>query len=268
MFYRVKISFRVSIRSSSKIKTRLYSLDFSLFGLYSGFVGYSGKLEEKLKAQDLRRQGLSYGEILQQIDVSKDTLSRWCRDIPLTEAQKRHLLENKSLGQRKGSLIAADNKRHRRSARIREIHLEAKRELGRLKKRDRLIAGIMLYAGEGEKRDGGVGFANSDPKLIKFMMNWFREFCNVPPSKFRGAIWLHEGHDESEAKKFWSRLTGIPLSQFYKTYIAKNKTASKKIRKNIHEFGVFAIKFSDREKHRRIIGWISAAFDDRIPIVH
>ena len=231
-------------------------------------MGYFGKLEEKLKAQELRSQGLSYGEILEQIKVSKDTLSRWCRDIPLTASQKKRLLENKSLGQKKGSLIAADNKRRRRFARIKEIHMEARLELGRLKKRDRLIAGIMLYAGEGEKRDGAVGFANSDPKLIKFMMNWFKEYCNVPPSKFRGAIWLHEDRSESDAKNFWADLTGIPLSQFHKTYIAKNKTDSKKIRKNIHQFGVFAIRFGDKDKHRRIMGWISAVLGGRISLVH
>ena len=51
-------------------------------------MGYFGKLDEKLKAQGLRRQGLSYKEILLQINVSKDTLSNWCRDIELTKKQK------------------------------------------------------------------------------------------------------------------------------------------------------------------------------------
>lgn len=42
-------------------------------------MGYFGKLEEKFLAQKLRKQGLSYKEILQQISVSKDTISRWCK---------------------------------------------------------------------------------------------------------------------------------------------------------------------------------------------
>lgn len=253
---------------SSEIKTRLYSLDFSLFGLYSGFVGYFGKLEEKLKAQELRRQGLSYGEILQQIDVSKDTLSRWCRDIELSESQKARLLQNKQLGQRKGSLVAADNKRRARIERTKTAFDEARRELGLLSKRDRFIAGICLYAGEGDKADRAGGFANSDPNLINFMMGWFKEFCKVDNTRFRGAIWLHEGLDESKAKDFWVNLTSIPKSQFHKTYIAKNKTNSRKIRKNIHEYGVFAIKFSDSSKQRKILGWISAMFGDRISTAH
>lgn len=231
-------------------------------------MGYVGKLEEKIKAQVLRKKGLSYGKIMQQIHVSKDTISRWCRDIELTSEQKRKLLENKMFGQRKGSIVAADNKRQARIIRTKTIYEEAKKEIGNLNRRDRFIAGITLYAGEGDKGDSHGGFANSDPKLIKFMMSWFKEFCKIPSSRFRGAIWIHEGLNADKAKKYWSELTEIPQNQFFKTYIAENKTDSRKVRKNIHQYGVFAIKFSIVDKQRQIMGWISALMDDRIAQVH
>lgn len=230
-------------------------------------MGYFGKLEDKQRVQELRRQGFSYKEILLQVSVSKDTLSRWCRDIPLTNKQQSRLLKNKSFGQRKGSLIAADNKRKLRIAKTQSIFIEARKELGTLSTRDLFLTGIALYAGEGNKTDGKGGFANSDPKMINFMMSWFKEFCDIPLSKFRGAIWLHEGLDEQKAKQYWSALTSIPLNQFHKTYITKNKAGSLKIRKNIHKFGVFSIRFSDSDKQRKIIGWISALLDDKIPQV-
>ncbi|QQG42988.1 MAG: hypothetical protein HYW45_02115 [Candidatus Daviesbacteria bacterium] len=227
-------------------------------------MGYFGKLEEKLKAQELRRRGLSYGEILLQINVSKDTISRWCRDIALTKTQKKRLLKNKVFGQKKGSQVAAENKRRKRLLRTKEIFEISKSELGELNKRDRFLAGIAFYASEGDKTDGKGGVANSDPRIIKFMIKWFKEFCKIPMSKFRGALWLHEGLDEEKAKKFWCKLTNIPTQQFHKTYIAKDKKDSRKIRKNIHQYGVFAIRFSDADKQRRIMGWISALVDDRI----
>lgn len=227
-------------------------------------MGYVGKLEEKIKAQELRKEGLSYGAIIQQIHVSKDTISRWCRDIELTKDQKRKLLENKMFGQRRGSIVAADNKRRARILKTQVIFEEAKKDLGNLSKRDRFIAGIAFYAGEGNKTDGKGGFANSDPKIIKFMMRWFKEFCKVPLSRFRGAIWIHEGLDAEAAKGYWSKITGIPQNQFFKTYIAKNKIDSRKIRKNIHNYGVFAINFSVSDKQRRIMGWISALLNAKI----
>lgn len=96
------------------------------------------------------------------------------------------------------------------------------------------------------------------------MAEWFREFCEVGKEEFRGSIWLHEGNNETNAKKYWSTISGIPISQLHKTYIVKPKKNSKKVRKNIHEHGVFTIKFYKSDTQRRIMGWISAFLGDKI----
>lgn len=228
-------------------------------------MGHYGKLQEKTIALKLRYKGYSYSEILKKIKVSKDTLSRWCRDIVLTDYQKQRLINNKIFGQKKGSLIAAENKKRLRIMETQTIYKESAKQIGSINLREKFIAGISLYAGEGDKTDSQVGFSNSNPDLIKFMMWWFRKFCKISEDKYRGSLWLHQGLDEKKAKIFWANIIGIPLSQFNKTYIAKNKPYSKKIRKNIHKYGVFAIRFSNAIIHRRIMGWISALFHDRIP---
>jgi len=48
------------------------------------------------KAIQLRRDGLSYGDILQHVPVGNGTISRWCHNIQLTEKQKERLRQNKS----------------------------------------------------------------------------------------------------------------------------------------------------------------------------
>lgn len=227
-------------------------------------MGYSGFLAEKRKAQDLRRQGWSYAQILQVVSVSKNSISRWCQDIQLSKEQQEILIARKLYGQKKGSLVAAENKRNLRKNLEEQSYLNAKVEIGLLSKRDRFITGIALYTGEGDKGRNKSAFTNSDPKLIKYMMGWFREFCAIPQDKFRGAIWIHEGNSEQEAKKYWSALTGISEDKFHKTYI-KNKSDSKKIRKNIHKYGIFSIRFSDTNIQRQILGWILALFDAKIP---
>lgn len=230
-------------------------------------MGYFGRIGDKLRTQELRRQGLSYKEILQAISVSKSTISLWCKDIQLTKEQQFRLLEKKQFGQRKGSLVAADNKRKARILRTELIRKEARKEIGRISMRDKFVVGVALYAAEGTKGDGKAAFANSDPQLIKFMMDWFLKFTKVPVKKMRGAIWLHEGLSEKNSKKFWSDLVSLPSNQFHKTYIAKVKSNSKKVRKNIHQYGVFQIRFSDSAIHRKIMGWIYAVFHDRIKLV-
>lgn len=230
-------------------------------------MGYAGLIESKMKAQNLRRQGWSYLQILQEVKVSKNSISRWCREIELTEQQKVNLINRKMYGQKKGSLVAAENKRNLRRALDRESYLKSRSQIGTLSKREYLVAGIALYTGEGDKGRSKSAFTNSDPKLIEFMMGWFKAFCKVPEDKFRGAIWIHEGNDEIKAKQYWSELTGIAENKFHKTYISKNKIDSKKIRKNIHQYGIFSIRFSDTKIQRQILGWISALFDAKIPAV-
>jgi hypothetical protein len=230
-------------------------------------MGYNGRINDKTKALELRKKGFSYNEILKQVHVSKDTISRWCRDVVLTKQQEKRLMDNKLFGQKKGSLVAANNKREFRNNRINEINIEAEQEVSRLTKRDRFMTGIALYAGEGDKTEGRAGFSNADPEIIRFMMKWFLEFTNLPMSKYHGAIWIHDGLNERKAKVFWSTITGIPIKQFYKTYVVLNKTNPHQVRKNIHEYGIFAIRFCNNEVQRKILGWIFALFNDKISFV-
>lgn len=220
-------------------------------------MGYAGKLEEKKLALKLRRQGLSYSEIQKRVPVSKDTLSRWCRDVILASSQLGRLQRKRLKGAEKGRIIGAKRQQRDRVRRTKKLLERGKKEVGLMDKRDRFIAGVSLYLGDGVKGDREVGFSNSNPQIISFMMNWFREFCQVPEGKFRGQIWIHENLNELKARKYWSGLTGIPLNQFQKSYVAENRIRSRKIRKKLHEHGVFAIRVSNAQIQRKILGWIA-----------
>ena len=224
-------------------------------------MGYTGKWAEKLKAQALRQEGLSYSEIRKEIKVSKGTISHWCHDIVLTPQQLERLYKQRKSGQLKGSVIAAKNKQKARFKEVERLCKTGIKEVGTLDKRNEFIAGIALYIADGDKYDDhSLGFTNSDPRLIKFMNSWFLEFCQIPKEKFRGAIWIHDNLDEKKAKEFWSRLTGIPLKQFYKSYIVKNKRHSKKVRKNKHAYGVFSLRIADTKTKRKLMGWMKGVF--------
>ncbi len=226
-------------------------------------MGYFGKLELKEKALELRKKGLSYNEIHKTVPVSKDTLSRWCKNIQLTDVQKLRLIAKKEDGQKKGSIIAAQRKKQLKNEKIKNIHLNAKKELGTITKRDEFIFGIALYAGEGGKTDGKGAFTNTDPYFISFMCRWLNKYCGLQINNIKAAIWIHEENDEDAAKIYWSRITGIPLINFHKSYIVKRK---EKIpyRKNIHPYGVISIRFYNSDMQRKIIGWISTFLSDKI----
>lgn len=204
----------------------------------------------------MRKQGKSYLEIMRILHLSKSTVSDWCRDVLLSQSQLLALYKSKKSGGLKGSIIAAKKKQQLRIQETERIYKEAMKSVGKLSKRERFVTGIAFYAAEGTKIDKGCSFSNSNPSIVKFMIDWFREFGKVPNRKFRGAIWLHEGLNEKKAKQFWSKLTGIPVTQFYKTYIAINKVNSRKIRKHVHSYGVFSFIVNDVILIRTIMGWI------------
>ena len=217
-------------------------------------MGYAGKLEEKRKARELRRKGHSYSEILEEINVSRDSISRWCRDIRLTESQLKRIYGKTKKGGLKGSVIAAENKKKRKDKEIKELIAKGVNDIRSVSEYDFFIVGIMLYAGEGTKKDGKVSFSNADPVLILSMMNWFRKFCDIPEEKFRAQLYIHDNLNEDEAKKYWSDLINIPLTQFHKTYVVKNNP--NRLHKNVNKFGVLKIRFDSVKIHRRLMGWI------------
>ena len=231
-------------------------------------MGYAGKLELKTKAIKLRKQGFSYSEIRKEVNVSRSTLSLWCRDVAISEKQALRLSRKRLEGSERGRIIGAKKQQRMRIERTKQLVNQGIGDIKHMTKKERFYAGAGLYLGDGCKGDRSVDFSNTNPEIIRFMMQWFRDFCEVPDDKFRGAIWIHEGLDVDRAKKYWTKITGIPENQFFKTYIAENKINSRKVRKNIHKYGIFSINFSVSDKQRRIMGWISALMDDRIAHVH
>jgi len=221
-------------------------------------MSYSGKLELKLKARGLRKSGLSVKEIQKRLRVSRSSVSLWVRDIKLTKKQLEKLYLNKRTGGLKGSIIAAMNKIKTREELTKKLMEEGEKEIGRLSKRDKFIAGVAMYFAEGDKGGKNVSFSNLDPRAIKFMVNWLVSICKVPKIKFRASLYLHDNLNEIKAKQFWSNLTAIPLSQFRKSYIVKNNPH--RLRKIKHIYGVLKISVGNVNLHRKIMGWISGIF--------
>ncbi len=219
-------------------------------------MGYYGNIKLKQKARKLRASGKSYSEIIGKLHLSKATVSDWCKDVILTDEQLQVLYQNKTSGALKGSYVAAQRKKDARKQITENLYKLGILDVGSLSKRDRFIAGIAYYSAEGTKTDKGCAIANSDPSLIKFMANWFLEFGGITREKFHGALWIHAGNNETDAKLFWSSLINMPIHNFYKSYFVPSKESGNKIRKQKYPYGVFSLYVSDVALQRKIMGWI------------
>lgn len=209
------------------------------------------KFEEKTQAVNLRKSGKSYSEIRKTIKVSKATLSLWLRDIKLSPEQEQRIYID--LRQKNAYRMAKSNQDKRIKV-TEEILKSAKKDIPQVLDNPLFLSGLMLYWAEGDKSEvqERVKFTNSDPRMIKLMMRWFREICKVPEEKFRAGVYIHSLHAREDIEKYWSKVTNIPTSQFFKTQI---KSTTLKHRRNRLYEGTFAITISDRNFFRKIKGW-------------
>ncbi len=208
-------------------------------------MGYGGKVQEQRRARELRAQAWTLAEIAAELGVSKSSVSLWVRDVEFVPKPRRH-----STGPRRPSSLQL-----RKLADIERCRLEGIERIGQLSEREFLILGLALYAGEGAKTGSEVKFANSDPSLVYVFVSWLRHFFEVDETRFHLSLYLHEHLDLEAANEFWSDLTDIPISRFYKPYRA---VADPSIRKTKHLYGCPAVRYCSASVHRRVMGMVAA----------
>lgn len=190
----------------------------------------------------MRSKGESVKVIAKKLGVSKGTASLWVRDIIMSVEQLERLRKRKIKGGELGRLKGALMQKKRRLEKIKKAKKEGRRYFQRLTNREMFIAGLALYWAEGSKKTREVRICNSDPKLISFMINWLTTCFDIKKEEITGNVGINEIHKQrdSEVKKYWSKITGIPLSQFRKTSFKKVKNR-KTYRNFNNHYGTFTI---------------------------
>lgn len=186
------------------------------------------KSELRLKARQLRKaEGKSIIEIASILGVAKSTVSLWCNDIRLTDAQIQNLISSKERALKKAQIIAAINKRERWLKKVEGYKQYGIKKLRNLSQKEYFIAGLSLYLAEGSKTHKKVVFTNSDPKLIRFMKNWLADFFSISEEDFKYYVIINIIHKDREnlVKDFWSKYLNIKATQFGKVsyVISKQK---------------------------------------------
>jgi len=112
------------------------------------------KTQQKLAAIKLRLQGNSIADIARQLQVSKSTVSHWCRDIVLTQSAQAKIVLSSKTKSTKNLLVYTEGLRQLRQDRIKQDTDEGKNLLHNLSQRDIFCIGLGLYWGEGYKKGG------------------------------------------------------------------------------------------------------------------
>lgn len=218
--------------------------------------------KERDKALELRiKHKLGYATIAKQINVSKSTLSRWLKDLPLTEERIRELRrENWSKGEA-GRELFRQTMRKKREEKDAQVYIHQRRRLGPLSRQSLFVAGLMLYLAEGDKKDSyHIGFANTDPEIIGFFLWWLRIFLKVPKSRIRVQLHLYESMKLDVERRFWVKQTNVPREQFYKDQIRQYRPHSFSYSESFRH-GTCKIYVNGRKEKVQLALSIKAFFD-------
>ena len=208
----------------------------------------SKRLEQD-QARALRALGWSLPAIEAELGVSRSSVSLWCRDIEVPPGEWTRRLRAPAAGRKKNPLQAA------KEAEIERLHAEGAARLADLSEREHLIAGVALYAGEGTKGGNALGFANTNPEMVRFFCAWLRRHFDIDESRLRMRIYLHEGLDLDATQRFWSEVSGVPVAQFRAAYRA---VPDPTIRKAKHLQGCAYVGYSCATTKRTIMGLVEA----------
>ena len=190
-----------------------------------------GYFLQRSKAVRLRKAGLSYSEILKKNPVARSSISLWCRDVDLTAEHKKRI-ENKSRACSLAGIKAIQTTFWQRRCDAFMQGVDMSQRLGH--HNPNFVAGLMLYLAEGTKKST-MAITNSDERIIKFMKSWLGEFFQIKPEQLVMGLQIHPGQDEMKIKKYWSKITHVPMGNFHKTF---TKSKGSKYRKNRLENGI------------------------------
>lgn len=216
------------------------------------------KIDKYNQAKSLRQAGHSIRFIASQLQISSSTASLWCRHIQLTPEQLT-TLQAKSINTELLKRLAVQ-KHLTKIQQQQDLFNQAKLEITQLTNREFFVSGLALYWAEGFKNlsEGRIGFCNSDPRMIIFMLAWFRQFFQIKNEDFtlRAEFNIDHLDRKDEIESYWSKLTHIPLNQFNNPFLQKSKWQKSYLNRNTY-FGTLRIRIRKSTAHLpRIRGWI------------
>ncbi len=191
------------------------------------------KPQLRAAARQMRRDGLTYDEIVARLGVSKSSVSLWVRDIKPAETLervRRRKAHVKMMAEARWSAYRVE-----RDARRDRIRSEAADTVPTMSRDELIRLGALLYWCEGSKdkpwsgSKGDVAFINSDPVLIDLFLCFLR-VVGVSQERIAFRVHIHESADVEAAVYWWADRVGVSSSSFQRTVLKRHNPRT--VRKN------------------------------------
>lgn len=184
----------------------------------------------KAQAVTLRRHGTSIKDIEKRLGIPRSTLSGWLRNVKLSKYHKDRLEQrwkNALVTARKSAILWHNLQK---SERLKRASEEGAVVLSKIKTQDPAVfelALAMLYLGEGMRQTPTTAVGNSNPLVLQFFVGGLRQLYNIPTENIRCEIHLRADQNPDGIKRYWSRVLGLPISNFGKPSVDVRTKGSK-----------------------------------------
>lgn len=200
----------------------------------------------KESVRKLRKEGYSFRDIAKKQKLPVSTVYLWSKDIKLTPKQIDIIQIKHDQAFAYGRKIAQRSKHEKYIQFQSRCFANGFNHIKSISKQEINLIGVALYWGEGFKKDSRFGFANSDPSMITFILNWLNNCLNVKKEEIRLRLGLNINliNKTNNIQQKWIEITGIPKHQYQKPFY--QKTSQIKTYKNSDNYlGVLRIRVNN-----------------------
>jgi len=220
------------------------------------------KLIEKEQCRQLRIEGKSIKEIAKIVKVSPGSVSRWVKDIILTNAQQQILIaQNPAFSKMSIESINKSKKYFQERSNWYKNLRQSYQNEGRKKAREKRplhLSGCMLYWAEGNKSQNRMSFSNSDVDMMKLFVDFLRKEMGLTNDKILFSVNVHLTNNLSinDIYDYWLKHLGLENSCLRKATISNIPISSASKKKNKLIYGVGRIQVYDVKVVQHIYGAI------------
>jgi hypothetical protein len=179
-------------------------------------------------------------------------VSRWVRDVEITDDQRAILVERAANGLIKGRTMNANIRR--------EVRLRSQEEGRALARRCEPLhlAGCLLYWAEGSRARNQLRFTNSDPEMVRFFVRFLRTYFDIRAENIRITCNLFTDHvaRQYEIEQYWVDVAGLSRASLNLSTVNTYSKYSQKKRRNKLPFGTCRVSVSRTQLTQHIFGAI------------
>jgi transposase len=215
------------------------------------------KEEERKKCIELRKMGESLRYIAKTVGVAKSSVTRWVKDVKLTEEQRKNLYK-KRYGLQKKKEKKEKQVGHEVWSSMRRKVREEMQEVGRqkfLKEGKEYAFGCALFWAEGSKDRNSTILVNSDEDMLLFFAKFLRKYFNVKSDQITIKLQYYDNGDLTvdDIIKYWCDKLDVTPDNFIKPTLRNKYYTNNNIK---YIYGIPTIQVNNTNITQQLYGSI------------